>query len=113
MLNRVHARLAVPLPLTVWEIASGMMQAGDTPWHWASNMKNEEMCDFLVKNGASKKMGNVIVPEHIPKVKVSDTTANLCGPFLHRQRAWESWVEARGRVAVAAVVAGLGEITSF
>jgi ankyrin repeat protein len=47
-----------------------MAQAGDTPWHWASNMKNEAMCDFLVKNGASKKMGNVIVPEHIPKVKV-------------------------------------------
>ena len=45
-------------------------QAGDTPWHWADNMRQEEMCDFLVKNGATRRQGNVIVPEHIPKVKV-------------------------------------------
>mmetsp|Transcript_44889 Transcript_44889/g.85818 ORF Transcript_44889/g.85818 Transcript_44889/m.85818 type:complete len:117 (+) Transcript_44889:2337-2687(+) len=43
--------------------------AGDTAWHWADNMRNEDMCDFLVKNGASRRQGNVIVPEHIPKVK--------------------------------------------
>eukprot|EP00959_Pyramimonas_sp_CCMP1952_P277758 5806017-Pyramimonas_sp.AAC.2 len=27
------------------------------------------MMDFLVKNGANKKLGRVIVPEHIPKVR--------------------------------------------
>lgn len=43
--------------------------AGDTPWHWADNMRQEEMSDFLVKNGATRRQGNVIVPEHIPKVK--------------------------------------------
>ena len=43
--------------------------AGDTPWHWAENMRNTEMMDFLVKNGATKQLGQVIVPEHIPKVK--------------------------------------------
>lgn len=43
--------------------------AGDTPWHWADNMGNSAMCDWLVKNGATKKLGQVIVPEHIPKVK--------------------------------------------
>ncbi|KAK3244856.1 hypothetical protein CYMTET_45553 [Cymbomonas tetramitiformis] len=43
--------------------------AGDTPWHWASNMGHTDVCDFLVKNGAKKQQGQVIVPEHIPKVK--------------------------------------------
>mmetsp|Transcript_33483 Transcript_33483/g.40477 ORF Transcript_33483/g.40477 Transcript_33483/m.40477 type:complete len:186 (-) Transcript_33483:88-645(-) len=43
--------------------------AGDRPWHWADNMGQKEMCDFLVKNGASKDLGQVIVPEHVPKVK--------------------------------------------
>jgi len=43
--------------------------AGDRAWHWADNMGHKEMCDFLVRNGGSKDLGQVIVPEHIPKVK--------------------------------------------
>mmetsp|Transcript_11631 Transcript_11631/g.15819 ORF Transcript_11631/g.15819 Transcript_11631/m.15819 type:complete len:184 (-) Transcript_11631:166-717(-) len=43
--------------------------AGDTAWHWARNMRHEELSDYLVKNGATMQQGEVIVPEHVPKVK--------------------------------------------
>jgi ankyrin repeat protein len=44
--------------------------AGDTPWHWATNMGWSEMAALLERNGASKQKGQVLVPEHVPKVKV-------------------------------------------
>jgi ankyrin repeat protein len=44
--------------------------AGDTPWHWASNMGWGEVAGLLERNGASKQKGGVLVPEHVPKVKV-------------------------------------------
>ena len=78
--------------------------AGDRPWHWAKNMRHEEMMAFLEKvrlpsflsfcwsrvfrramlthpnssfffplaalqSGASKDSGQVLVPDHVPKVK--------------------------------------------
>ena len=43
--------------------------AGDSAWHWAFYHKQQEMCDFLVKNGATKQEGLVLVPDHIAKVK--------------------------------------------
>eukprot|EP00877_Chromochloris_zofingiensis_P009397 jgi/Chrzof1/4710/Cz14g23200.t1 len=55
--------------------------AGDTPWHWATNMGHNEVLAVLeqeggrhssaaaVQNGATKKQGEVLVQEHVPKVK--------------------------------------------
>jgi hypothetical protein len=43
--------------------------AGDTPWHWAQNMRQDDMMAFLEKNGASKTTGLVLVQDNVPKVK--------------------------------------------
>lgn len=43
--------------------------AGDRPWHWARNMGHDGIMQFLEKNGASKDQGDVLVQDHIPKVK--------------------------------------------
>eukprot|EP00878_Enallax_costatus_P015189 GHUV01015902.1.p1 GENE.GHUV01015902.1~~GHUV01015902.1.p1 ORF type:complete len:185 (+),score=58.14 GHUV01015902.1:548-1102(+) len=43
--------------------------AGDTPWHWAMNMGHTEVAKLLEQNGASRQKGDVLVPEHVPKVK--------------------------------------------
>lgn len=43
--------------------------AGDTPWHWAQNMRQDDMMAFLEKNGASKTAGLVLVQDNVPKVK--------------------------------------------
>merc|ERR1711927_19433 len=43
--------------------------AGDTPWHWAQNMRQDDMMAFLVKNGASNETGLVLVQDNVPKVK--------------------------------------------
>jgi hypothetical protein len=45
--------------------------AGDTAWHWASNMMMDDALELLEKKGADKDYrGRVIVPEHIPKAGV-------------------------------------------
>jgi len=44
--------------------------AGDTAYIWAHNMGWSKMMETLVKHGARKDyVGQLIVPEHIPKVK--------------------------------------------
>ena len=44
--------------------------AGDTAYAWAENMQNEEAMERLKHHGADPQyVGQVIVPEHIPKVK--------------------------------------------
>ena len=44
--------------------------AGDTAYQWAENMQDEEMKEKLKQHGADPNyVGQVIVPEHIPKVK--------------------------------------------
>jgi ankyrin repeat protein len=44
--------------------------AGDTAYQWAENMQDEEMMEKLKQHGADPNyVGQVIVPEHIPKVK--------------------------------------------
>lgn len=43
--------------------------AGDRPWHWARNMGHQEVQDFLEQNGASTEQGQVLVQDHVPKVK--------------------------------------------
>lgn len=44
--------------------------AGDTAYAWAENMQNEEAMERLKHHGADPNyVGQVIVPEHIPKVK--------------------------------------------
>lgn len=63
--------------------------AGDTPWHWAENMRNSDMCEFLVKNGANKTLGQVIVPEHIPKIKDFYNKSNGAHPLPSQEfMAW-------------------------
>ncbi|KAK2079318.1 hypothetical protein QBZ16_003009 [Prototheca wickerhamii] len=43
--------------------------AGDRPWHWARNMGHQDVMDFLEQNGASTEQGQVLVQDHVPKVK--------------------------------------------
>jgi ankyrin repeat protein len=44
--------------------------AGDTAYIWAEQIGNDDVCEVLKKNGANPTyFGQVIVPEHIPKVR--------------------------------------------
>ncbi|CEG00515.1 Ankyrin repeat [Ostreococcus tauri] len=44
--------------------------AGDTAYHWAQNMDWKDIMERLKHHGADPEyLGQVIVPEHIPKVK--------------------------------------------
>jgi len=43
--------------------------AGDRPWHAAEWMGWDDMKKLLEERGALKEQGQVIVPDHIPKVK--------------------------------------------
>merc|ERR1712010_105366 len=65
--------------------------AGDTPWHWARNMRQDEMVAFLEKSGASKEKGYVLVPDHVPKVK--DFFEKEC--WAHHPKPHQSYVEAK------------------
>merc|ERR1719375_2554410 len=50
--------------------------AGDTPWHWAHNMRQDDMMAFLEKNGASKTAGLVLVQDNVPKVNASNNAGD-------------------------------------
>ena len=51
--------------------------AGDTPYRWAENMQNEEAMEALKKHGADPEYeGQIIVPEHIPKIRDFYETEN-------------------------------------
>ena len=51
--------------------------AGDTPYRWAENMHNEEAMEALKKHGADPEYeGQIIVPEHIPKIRDFYETEN-------------------------------------
>ena len=100
--------------------------AGDRPWHWAKNMRHEEMMAFLEKvrlpsflsfcwsrvfrramlthpnssfffplaalqSGASKDIGQVLVPDHVPKVK--DFFEKEC--WAHHPKPHQSFVEQK------------------
>lgn len=44
--------------------------AGDSAYRWAENMKNDDAMEALKRNGADPEYeGQIIVPEHIPKIK--------------------------------------------
>ena len=62
--------------------------AGDSPWHWAMYHKQEEMMDFLVKNGANKQQGLVLVPDHVNKV--SDFYEKPC--WAHHPKPHDEYV---------------------
>ena len=44
-------------------------QAGDRPWHWADAMAHTAVQALLESHGAETEFGQVIVPEHVDKVK--------------------------------------------
>jgi hypothetical protein len=44
-------------------------QAGDRPYHWAEAMQHSAVMALLESHGAETSLGQVIVPEHIDKVK--------------------------------------------
>ena len=51
--------------------------AGDTAYRWAENIQNEAAMEALKKHGADPDYeGQVIVPEHIPKIKDFYETEN-------------------------------------
>lgn len=66
--------------------------AGDRAWHWADNMGHKAVCDWLVKNGATKDIGQVIVPEHVPKVK--DFYEKSGGNHPLPSQEWMNWRSA-------------------
>jgi hypothetical protein len=49
--------------------------AGDRPYHFAANMGHADAAALLVSHGARTDKGDVLVQEHVPKVKVR------CGVF--------------------------------
>ena len=66
----LRARQRLSASLTVSTLcASRAAQAGDSPWHWADAMDNAEAKTLLERNGAAKEEGNIIVPEHVDKIK--------------------------------------------
>ena len=44
-------------------------QAGDSPWHWADAMGQTDALKLLERAGAAAETGDVIVPEHVDKIK--------------------------------------------
>uniref|UniRef100_A0A383VJ57 Uncharacterized protein n=1 Tax=Tetradesmus obliquus TaxID=3088 RepID=A0A383VJ57_TETOB len=80
--------------------------AGDTPWHWAVNMGWAEVAALLEASGASKQKGQVLVPEHVPKVK--DFYSKECwahhpkpyGDFMAFKQKERSELEAERKKAV-------------
>ena len=42
--------------------------AGDRAIHWAQNMGHEEVYTYLQSIGADESQGQVLVPDHVPKV---------------------------------------------
>ena len=44
-------------------------QAGDRPYHWAEAMQHDEVMKLLKSYNGEDTFGQVIVPEHIDKVK--------------------------------------------
>lgn len=43
--------------------------AGDRPWHWARNMGHKDVMNLLEQAGSAKDQGQVLVQDHVPKVK--------------------------------------------
>eukprot|EP00879_Flechtneria_rotunda_P002113 GHRR01002295.1.p1 GENE.GHRR01002295.1~~GHRR01002295.1.p1 ORF type:complete len:185 (+),score=55.81 GHRR01002295.1:292-846(+) len=63
--------------------------AGDTPWHWATNLGQTEVAMLLEANGATRTKGDVLVPEHVPKVK--DFYSKEC--WAHHPKPYADFVE--------------------
>ncbi|GBF91700.1 hypothetical protein Rsub_04004 [Raphidocelis subcapitata] len=63
--------------------------AGDTAWHFATNMGHAEVAELLVKYGANKSKGDVLVQEHVPKVK--DFFSKPC--WAHHPKPYADFVE--------------------
>lgn len=55
------------------------------------NMGNTDVADFLVKNGANKQQGLVLVPDHVPKVK--DFYEREC--WAHHPKPHEEFMQYR------------------
>jgi hypothetical protein len=55
-----------------------MSQAGDSPWHFAEAMGNTEAMQVLEREGATKDMGAIIVPEHVDKIKARVACLRRC-----------------------------------
>jgi hypothetical protein len=45
------------------------LQAGDSAWHFAEGLGHAEVMALLEREGATKGVGPVIVPEHVDKIK--------------------------------------------
>lgn len=55
-----------------------ILQAGDSPWHFAEAMGNTEAMQVLEREGATKDMGAIIVPEHVDKIKARVACLRRC-----------------------------------
>ena len=69
--------------------------AGDRPWHWASNMGHDAVADLLLDAGGPRaaEQGSVIVQDHVPKVK--DFFSKPC--WAHHPKPYQDFIEARRR----------------
>ena len=85
--------------------------AGDRPWHWATNMGHDEVADLLLSMAGPKaaEQGLVIVQDHVPKVK--EFFSKPC--WAHHPKPYKDFIEAKRksdavmRAAASADGAGL------
>ncbi|GMH34341.1 hypothetical protein BSKO_02175 [Bryopsis sp. KO-2023] len=67
--------------------------AGDRPWHWAKNAGNKDVMEFLEENGAVQERGQVLVQDHVAKVK--DFFQKDC--WAHHPKPHEDFMEWRSK----------------
>ncbi|KAI3434403.1 hypothetical protein D9Q98_002481 [Chlorella vulgaris] len=65
--------------------------AGDRPYHWASNMGHTAVMEFIKKNGGQTDHGKVLVQDHIPKVK--DFHQRAC--WAHHPQPHQEYMDYR------------------
>ena len=72
--------------------------AGDRPWHWATTMGHDAVAELLARAcpggvAAAERQGEVIVQDHVPKVK--EFFSKPC--WAHHPKPYKDYIEARRR----------------
>ena len=73
--------------------------AGDRPWHWATNMGHDAVAEMIASalperdRALAAEQGKVIVQDHVPKVK--EFFSKPC--WSHHPKPYKDYIEARRR----------------